>query len=98
MAFGDAHQKILGQMDGESIGLKPQRSEVVTTDFETNDDLQPSRTDRSTTSLPSSSKKGENLMKHKSKMLPLSYIVIHENNNSVLLCSLIKENRTIIVF
>lgn len=58
LAFGDTHHKILGQMDGNSVGLKPQRSEVVTTDFETNDDLQPSRTDRSTTSLPSSSKKG----------------------------------------
>ncbi|KAI6183036.1 Cutl-8 [Aphelenchoides bicaudatus] len=57
LAFGNSHQHIGAQMDGDAIGLKPQRSEVVTTDFETNDDLQPSRTDRSTTSLPSSSKK-----------------------------------------
>jgi hypothetical protein len=64
LAFGDSHQHIQAQMDGDAVGLKPQRSELVTTDFETNDDLQPSRTDRSTTSLPSSSKKGLHQIKN----------------------------------
>lgn len=58
LAFGNRPGH--AQMDENVVGLKPQRSEtVVTTDFETNDDLQASRIDRSTTSLPSSSKKGE---------------------------------------
>ncbi|KAI6181407.1 Cutl-8 [Aphelenchoides besseyi] len=58
LAFGgDAQRKVLGQHDGSSVSLKPQRSEVVTTDFETNDDLQPQRNDKPTTTLPSGTKK-----------------------------------------